>query len=137
MEKTVYRSKVDKWLICLVCGAIIGSYGLALLTEVKWTLVLAGLLTLAVVLLLIFDIKYIITGDRLVVSAFLGLFKSTYDVSKIGEVRATRSLLSAPAASLDRLEVKCGRSSVIISPKAKQNFIAHLLKINGDILVTV
>ena len=116
MRKTVYRSGVDLWLIVFVFGVVAGVYGVILFTYFSWGMFITGVLLL-------------------IVSCFSGLFKTTFDIKEITSVRATRTIQSSPAASLDRLEVKCGRRSVVLSPRKKQEFLAHLLKINQAIEV--
>lgn len=135
MRKTVYRSGVDLWLIVFVFGVVAGVYGVVLFTYFSWSMVITGVLLLTIIAWALFDIKYIILDNFLIVSCFGGLFKNTFDIKEITSVRATRTIQSSPAASLDRLEVKCGRRSVVISPRKKREFLAHLLKINQAIRV--
>ena len=111
MRKTVYRSGVDLWLIVFVFGVVAGVYGVILFTYFSWSMFITGVLLLTIIAWALFDIK------------------------EITSVRATRTIQSSPAASLDRLEVKCGRRSVVLSPRKKQEFLAHLLKINQAIEV--
>jgi len=135
MRKTVYRSGVDLWLIVFVFGVVVGVYGVLLFIQFSWIVFGTGVLLLTIIAWALFDIKYIILDNSLIVSCFSGLFKSTFDIKEMMSVRATRTIQSSPAASLDRLEVKCGRRSVVISPRKKQEFLAHLLKINQAIRV--
>ena len=135
MRKTVYRSGVDLWLIVFVFGVVAGVYGVVLFTYFSWSMLITGVLLLTIIAWALFDIKYIILDNFLIVSCFSGLFKTTFDIKEITLVRATRTIQSSPAASLDRLEVKCGRRSVVLSPRKKQEFLAHLLKINQAIEV--
>ena len=135
MEKTVYRSGVDLWLLLVVFGVLFATFGFILFFDFSWSILITGVLLLAFIDLLIFDFKYTILGDRLIVSGCCGLYKSSFDVKEITSVYPTRTRLSSPAASLDRLEVKSGRKAVVISPRKKQEFIDHLLKINRDIVV--
>ncbi|MFC3199468.1 PH domain-containing protein [Parapedobacter deserti] len=52
------------------------------------------------------------------------------------QIEETRTLISAPAPSLDRLEIFYNKfDSIVISPKDKQGFIADLLKLNPEIEV--
>ncbi len=135
MRKTVYRSGVDLWLIVFVFGVVAGVYGVLLFIQFSWIVFGTGVLLLTIIAWALFDIKYIILDNSLIVSCFSGLFKTTFDIKEITSVRATRTIQSSPAASLDRLEVRCGRRSVVLSPRKKQEFLAHLLKINQAIEV--
>ena len=62
-----------------------------------------------------------------------GVFIETFDIHKITSVKPTRTILSSPAASLDRIEVRAGRRSVVISPRSKYQFVKQLLDINPSI----
>ncbi len=56
------------------------------------------------------------------------------EISQIKEVSKTKSILSSPAPSLDRIEIKYGKfDKIIISPKDKQGFIKNLIQINPKI----
>lgn len=130
----VYRSKVDAWLV-VVCVVVVAVCAVPMLVdEVSWVALVINLVVLAAVILTLFSIKYVIDDDKLTVSC-LWIFTETFAVSKIESIRTTRTFLSAPAASLDRIEIKCGRRSVIVSPLKREEFINHLCRINPDIVV--
>jgi len=62
------------------------------------------------------------------------LIKRTIQIDTITKIAATNNPISAPAASLDRLEIFYNTyESVIISPKEKRAFIAHLKQLNPKI----
>lgn len=62
------------------------------------------------------------------------LIKRTIQIDTITKIEATNNPISAPAASLDRLEIFYNTyESVIISPKEKRAFIAHLKQLNPKI----
>ena len=55
-------------------------------------------------------------------------------ISKIKELVDTRTLVSAPAPSLDRIEIKYGKSDkMILSPEDKDAFVKDLRRINPKI----
>jgi hypothetical protein len=55
-------------------------------------------------------------------------------IADIKEIHKTKSILSSPAPSFDRIEIKYGKfDTIIISPKDKLNFSKDLIKINPDI----
>ena len=65
-----------------------------------------------------------------------GFLPSRFDVKNAVSVRPTRSILSAPAASLDRLEVKFKKGQpLVVSPRDKQGFVAALKAVNPGIKV--
>jgi hypothetical protein len=69
--------------------------------------------------------EYRITDTALEVRG--GIVNATVPLSEIRTVRATRSIMSAPAFSFDRMEIGYdGYNSVIISPDDKAAFIAAL-----------
>ena len=77
--------------------------------------------------------RYKITGNTLTVKC--GYFPAVnHDISLIATIKPTRTILSAPASSLDRIEIRfVNHSSVVISPYDKLKFINHLRSINPDI----
>lgn len=84
---------------------------------------------------LFFSISYEVTDEVLTVITFFFIKKNILikDITRIVE---SNNPISSPAASLDRLEVYYGKySSVIISPKEKMGFIAHLKRLSPSIQV--
>ncbi|MCK0191235.1 PH domain-containing protein [Arenibacter sp. F20364] len=62
------------------------------------------------------------------------LLNRCIQIKDITKIEATYNPISAPATSFDRLEVFYNKyESVIISPKKKQAFIAHLIQLNPKI----
>ena len=62
------------------------------------------------------------------------IFNKTIDISQIKKISKTSSLMSSPAPSFDRIELKYGKFDVIIiSPKAKLSFSNDLTQINSGI----
>lgn len=102
----------------------------------SWGALTACLLSLALVVSVVFSIRYEISGDKLRVVC-CWIFIETFDIHKITSVKPTRTILSSPAASLDRIEVRAGRRSVVISPRDKQAFVGHLLAVNPAISVEI
>lgn len=83
--------------------------------------------------------EYTVTSDGLRVRS--GPVYRWADAKHIERVRPTKSILSAPALSLDRLEVSGGFGSIVISPADKAGFIRALknvaprLRLEGDLQV--
>lgn len=64
------------------------------------------------------------------------LYNKKIDIERIKRVEESRSPLSSPAPSLDRLEIIYNKfDSILISPKDKGGFIDEVLKINPSIEV--
>jgi hypothetical protein len=58
-----------------------------------------------------------------------GPFRQRIPLQEIEEIKRTRSPLSSPACSLDRIEIKHGKSKrVMISPADKENFIKTIIQ---------
>ena len=120
--KQVYRSKIDIWLLILILAA----WGIPLFivwyefSVVKFSVVLFMLvLTLA----LLFSIKYTIEGKT---------YSECINIDEITEIVNTHTFLSAPAASLDRIEITYGKNCVVLSPKDKQKFVKQLCDISAN-----
>lgn len=129
---TVYQSKVDVWLVALSVGIMAAACVPGLFFDFSWGALTACLLSLALVVSVVFSIRYEISGDKLRVVC-CWIFIETFDIHKITSVKPTRTILSSPAASLDRIEVRAGRRSVVISPRSKHQFVKQLLDINPSI----
>lgn len=129
----VYKSKVD-WFFFLplaypiflcVRGFITGSYLMSAITLI--ILVLIGLM--------IQKTEYTISENALnVKSGFL--VNKRIDVKSIRKIENTKSIISAPALSRDRILLIYNKfDDIQISPKEKEEFIKHLLSINPNIEV--
>jgi hypothetical protein len=76
---------------------------------------------------------YTIDNNKLIIKCGFFSYKPI-DIDQIKEISKTKSLLSSPAPSFDRIEIKYGRfSGIIISPKDKFHFAQDLTKINPRI----
>ena len=104
------------------------------LIEFSWIAVIITLLLLAVETVAFFGIRYTINENTLEVKMML-FFKKTYSIDDITFISDTDSILSAPAASFDRINIdfKDG-TNLVLSPKRKEEFIAHLKGINKNIV---
>jgi hypothetical protein len=59
------------------------------------------------------------------------LYNATIDIYDIKKIAATKNPLSAPATSLDRLEIVYGKNDFcLISPNNKKSFVADILAVN-------
>ncbi|OYQ45940.1 hypothetical protein CHU92_01805 [Flavobacterium cyanobacteriorum] len=85
---------------------------------------------------LFYSIKYIIDGNILHIKT--GLFISgKINIQDIKSVTKTYNPLSAPALSINRLEIKYGNNYdyALISPKNREEFVQQLLSVNPAIKV--
>ena len=128
MINAVFTSKIDLWLAFLMLGS---SLLLILVPVWEWIynnssisrVLFISLFTMpgAILLLLIFfTVKYSLSENKLFVKNDF----STQSISlkDITYITPTNSLLSAPALSLDRIEIRYKGDSIVISPKDKDGF---------------
>ena len=132
--RIVYKSKVSA-CIYVVYGVSILSMMPIFLIGFSWVAVIITLLLLAVETVAFFGIRYTIHEHTLEVKMML-FFKKTYSIDDITSISKTDSILSAPAASFDRISIdfKDG-THLVLSPKRKEEFIANLRGINERINV--
>jgi hypothetical protein len=133
MSRLVFRSKVDGWL----AAVMLGSAGVSVIVVVAVGVAESPLLALAVapfVLIgaglpvwLLRSTRYVFDDSNLHIRS--GPFAWSVPLRDIRAVTPTRSPLSSPALSLDRLRIEYGRiGSIMVSPEDKQGFLAELRK---------
>lgn len=114
-------------ILAVVVGVniIVGDY---------WGSIFCAAIVLAVVGPMILNTNYTVRGDGSL-KVRCGFFVNLLvDINTIRKIETTKSILSSPALSFDRLEVFYNKfDSVIISPKNKEEFIAQLQNINPAI----
>ena len=115
-------------------GLILGGVLVFMLILGAWVGVLIIAVVLAFVVHLFATTYYTIDGAELKVrSGFL--INITIDINTITKIVPTRSILSAPAVSLDRLEVFYNKyDSVVVSPGDNAGFIEALKGVNEGIV---
>lgn len=135
-EMRWFRSKVDWWLGALLLILPVAVTVGAVAAIVTGNGVIAAIIGWAVIAALysglIFPLRYGIGEGELVIRH--GLVRQRCKLAQIIEVHPTRSPLSSPALSLDRLLVKKGDGlfdSIMISPDDKQGFLALLAEQSG------
>ncbi len=124
----IFRSKVDAWLVVILVAAAVAALaaaasafrqasGMALLAPVA--VVAFGA---ALPIWILASTAYVVEGGALHVRS--GPFSWRIPVSSITNIEPTRSLLSSPALSLERLRVEYGPGkSILVSPADQQAFI--------------
>lgn len=133
-EAVVYPSKVGLELlipVILILGiGIVSSFG-----ESSLIGVIIQFAIMLVLVILFFSISYKVTDEVLTV-IILFVIKRDIRIKNITRIVETNNPISAPAASLSRLEVYYGKySSTIISPRDKMRFIEHLTRLSPTIQV--
>ncbi|MEM7655137.1 MAG: PH domain-containing protein [Bacteroidota bacterium] len=131
---TTYHSKIG-WGLATFLFGILGCTIALMWSSESWggIILVGGVLAFCVHLFL--TTCYTVVDDQLLVrSGFI--FKEDIPIHAISQIIPTNNPISSPAASLDRLEITYRQGQkVLISPRAKAEFVAHLLKINPDIVV--
>jgi hypothetical protein len=129
--KQVYRSKVDSWLLILILVA--WGIPLTLIVVNEFSAVKFSIVSFMLIftLLLLFGIKYTIEGKVLRVH-YSFFYSERINIDEITEIANTHTLLSAPAASLDRVKITYGKKYVILSPKDKQMFVKQLCDMSAN-----
>jgi hypothetical protein len=122
-----FRSKVDAWFVAipiLVAVRLLWPVPGHLRAggDIPWTNLIVSVVLLVFFYLLTRSIRYEISDEALIVHQ--PLFKGVIPLASIYKLRATRSILAAPALSLDRIEVLASKGPyVVISPRDKDAFV--------------
>lgn len=126
----IYKSKIDTWLLIVVIGAssamIYAIYTLVMQGDIRENGLLLLLLSVSVILFVhtFATTYYQIEQNKLFIHS--GVFNWAIPLNEIKSVKQTRSLLSAPALSLDRLLIVHEKGEIMISPKNKARFLKEI-----------
>lgn len=132
--KKVYKSKIGIEII-LILLVTFGSVGVAMIMYGDYSPLLINIPIIGFIGYIFWKTEYTITGTNLNVKCSF-LINQDVQIPSIRRIKETYNPMSAPAASIDRLELLYNESDIIlISPKDKRGFIADLLKINPSIAV--
>ncbi|MDX2196124.1 MAG: PH domain-containing protein [Cytophagales bacterium] len=129
-----FKSKVDVWIVLLMNLSLFLPC-IMLINDKSWV----GFAIVAVTALssfyILFSFRYYISDTHLVIKiSFFTI--ANIEIHKIKTIEETNTIISAPAASLDRLYIYYNKYDfAIISPADKADFINTLLSINPDIEV--
>jgi hypothetical protein len=119
-----FHSKVGLWLVGIVLLPVLIALARALFTQSFTPLLWVASLSAGIGLLIWGTTRYELSDTHLFVrSVFLHWDIALRDVRSI---QSTHNLLSAPALSLDRLEISHLGGLVMISPKDRVAFLAAL-----------
>lgn len=119
-----YGTKVDSWI-----GFVLGLVPIGLVFEAIFLRSLAVAMVAASVLvvyrLVVFPINYELSPDTLKIRS--GIIRTAIPYQEIRRVRASSSWLSAPALSLDRIEITYGAArKTFVSPRDRTAFLRDL-----------
>jgi len=129
-----YPSKIGVGLVIFMAAVLVGST-IPMLSPPIWVGLIINLLLFIFIGHLFLTTYYVIDGGSLrIKSSFL--VNKKIDIKSVKQIAETNNILSAPATSLDRLEIVYGEhGSILISPKDKIGFIAHMTRLNPEIIV--
>lgn len=125
MMNRVYKSKVDIWLVVAVLLLTLFPLLPMLRYDFSLSVFCANVFVLGLIMTLLYGIRYIADGKYLVVR-YGFLFSRKFLIEDLVSIKSTNSIISAPAASLDRIELTFRANSIIISPKDKYAFIKDI-----------
>ena len=148
-SRAFFTSRVDSWLFAIGPLAGLAATAFVAATVVplalnsgampnKTMLALLAVviaLTLLLPLWLLLDTNYTVTAQALQIRS--GPFRWRIALSDVREVSPSRSWVSSPALSLDRVRIRYGAGrSILVSPREKQRFIDSLRQHCPAVLIT-
>lgn len=129
-----YPSKISYGLVLFILTVLIGAY-IPMISSRIWSGLIINSLVLIFITHLFLNTFYIIDGESLIVKSSF-LINKKIPIHTILTISETNNPISAPATSLDRLEIVYDHNmSIFISPKDKSGFIDHITRINPKIEV--
>lgn len=128
-----FPSRRSPFLVGLITA--VGLLGTITTFKEAWWLSLVFFIFFAAIVRMLFTIRYVVEKNQLLI--FSGIGKPfAIAISEIKSVEASRSPISSPAASLERLEIAYGKyDAVYISPYDRKGLVRALLNINPSIKV--
>jgi hypothetical protein len=130
----VFRSGYAAWIV--IATFLPSVIGIVLLFTDPWFL---GLFFIPVIILtfsIYFRTSYTIHDINQLTVVCGILYKKTFNVNDIESLRPSSNVMSSPALSMKRLELKFKNKEILlISPAQKEKFTETLLSINPGIVV--
>lgn len=141
--RAFFTSRVDTWLFAIgpLAGMSAAAVALPLAMQsgsVTDAMVLLAVVAFALILpaWLLLDTNYTLTADAQL-SIRGGPFRWRIALTDVREISPSRSWVSSPALSLDRLRIRyANERTMLVSPREKQRFIDALRQRCPDVLVT-
>ncbi len=134
--KTIYPTKQSPLLLSIVAFLMIVVPVFFCLRASEWHPFFVCLPFFLFSLALFTSFKYEVTDDQLIVHQ-AWFFKEVININRIKSIEFTHTILSAPAASFDRLRICYNKyDEIIISPQRQKEFIGQLKAINPQITIT-
>jgi len=135
-----YTSKVSYELLAIAFVVLFSPLILNLFNDgINMNLILIGLfLTIIFGLIthMLFTTKYTIEENKININCGFFTYKPIAN-SAVREITKSNNIISSPAASFDRIEIKYGKlEMVLISPKNKFEFAQYITSLNSKIKIT-
>lgn len=127
-----FPSKKDLWLSIIMWGTIMICIVPSLI-EPHLVGIILGLLIAIFIGWFWFSTGYLVKDGMIKIK--YGLYKKIVPIKEISRINKTKTPFSAPALSIDRLEIIHGKffDGAIVSPVKKREFIELLIKENPNI----
>lgn len=124
----VYRSKIS-WVLAALLAAVFGGCFIMAIIDGVWEALILLIPVISFLVHMFCTTYYTIQDEKLTVKC--GFYKQQFDIKSFRKMEETNNAMSSPALSLDRLELYFkGYDSIVLSPKNKAGFIAHIQQIN-------
>jgi hypothetical protein len=129
-----FRSRVDPWIPILLIVAVAGMISALIAVLLgdagrleKWIVATVTVLGVTLIASTLLRTHYTVScGNLRVVS---GPFAWNIAIAEITDISETRSPLSSPALSLNRLKIRYGRNRcIMVSPEDKKGFLEAIEK---------
>jgi len=125
----VFKSKIDWWVRLVLVAAVLGEFAVigAIATEGREPIETTAVILVCILAIMLF--AWVMFGtlykvDRGVLKITSGPFRWKMPIDEIHSVEATRSPLSSPALSMDRIRIRYGKNRrVMVSPADKTGFL--------------
>ena len=129
MAEKRFKSKVDRWIWVLLIVVIVveaWAIGFAAITAgdplATTGIILLGIVVVALLIWMLLGTYYSVYRSTLKIVS--GPFRWKVAIDQIRSVEATKSPLSSPALSLDRIRIRYGKNrQIMISPADKRGFL--------------
>lgn len=132
----VYPSRVSVFMTCFVM-LMMGYTGYVVYKSGDIVPVIVLALAFLFVLSIMLSIRYYVDAETKTLKIKVcGLPSGTVDLTQVKRIYKSNSILSAPAASLNRIciDIKSG-PDVLVSPRYQQDFLKEINKINPDVMI--
>ncbi len=127
-----YLSKIDLKLLIFVDAGLMAILVWMIYLQSVVGIIIAALTSVFVIHVFV-TTYYIITDDNYLIIKSSFLVNKKISIQDISSIKESNNILSSPALSFDRIEIRFGDETILISPKEKEKFIQELKNRNSAI----